>query len=114
MSQCANGTNRLFFFAKSFPGAPIKVTRSKSPVSPAYPKRFWIAPKRFLPIWKLPAALGQNQNAEEESRQSRCRNRRSRSWISYKRQRSRTGSGHLSSADASSAFCDKLCREYGH
>src|SRR5215471_11485894 len=109
MSPCANGTSRSFFFARSSRAAPTKVTAYRWPASPVCPKKFSIAPKKFLPTWKVPAALRQNRSHEEENRPSRCRIRKSHSWICYERQPSRTGSTcHPSRAHASISFCDKL------
>src|SRR5580765_3607200 len=114
MSPCANGTSRSFSSAKSFPAAPTKVTAYKWPASPACPKKSSIVRKKFLPIWKVPAALRQNQSGEEENRPSRCRNRKSRSWTCYKRESVR-GSARVTTsrgADACTWFCDKLCCKY--
>src|SRR5512132_103636 len=91
MSPCANGTSRSFFSAKSSPAALTKVTAYRWPVSPACLKKSSIERKKFLPIWKVLAALKQNQSGEEENRPSRCQNRKSRSWTCYKREPSRTG-----------------------
>src|SRR6266487_6000986 len=109
MSPCANGTNKSFFSAKSSLAAPTKVTAYRWPVSPACLKKSSIAQKKFSPIWKVLAALRQNQSGEEENRPSRCRNRKSRSWTCYKREPSRTGLElHLARSDACIWFCDKL------
>src|SRR5262245_46952325 len=81
MSLCANGTSRLFSFVRSSQAEPTKVTAYRWRVLPVYLKKSSIAPKKFLPIWKVPAALTQNQSGAEENRPSRCRNRKSRSWI---------------------------------
>src|SRR5437667_5407606 len=81
MSPCANGTSKSFFSAKSFPAAPTRVTAYRWPVLPVCRKKSSIARKKFLPIWKVLAALRQNQSGEEENRSSRCRNRKSRNWI---------------------------------
>src|SRR5882724_1342154 len=113
MSPCANGTNRSFFCAKSFPAAQTKVTAYRWPVSPVCLKKSSIARKKFLPIWKVRTALKQNQSGEEENRPSRCRNRKSRNWTCYNRESSRTGSIAISRPDACIWFCDKLCCKYG-
>ena len=76
---------QIIFLRKIIPAVPTKVTAYRWPVSPACPKKSSIARKKFLPIWKVLAALRQNQSGEEENRPSRCRNRKSRSWTCYKR-----------------------------
>src|SRR6476646_11438398 len=86
MSQCANGTSRSFFCGKLSRGAPTKDTGYRSRASPACLKKSSTARKKFLPIWKIPAAVKQNQSGEEENRPSRCRNHKSRSWTCYKRE----------------------------
>src|SRR6266508_2516762 len=109
MSLYANGTSRSFSSANSSLAAPTKATAYRLRASPVCPKKSSIAPKKFLPIWKVPAALRQNQSGGEENRPSRCRNRKSRNWTCYKREPSRTGSScHLARADACTWFCDKL------
>src|SRR5918996_2249448 len=95
MSPCANGTSRSFFSAKSFPAAPTKVTESKSRVSPVYLKKSSIGRKKFSPIWKVPAALKQNQSHEQKNPRSRCPNRKSRNWTCYKREQARAFAVHL-------------------
>src|SRR4029077_4931470 len=82
----ANGMSRSFFSAKSSPAGLTKVTAYRSRASLAYLKKSLIERKKFLPIWKVPAALRQNQSGEEETRPNRCRNPKSRRWICYKRE----------------------------
>src|SRR6266540_3894253 len=109
MSPYANGTSRSFSSAKSSLAAPTKATAYRLRAWPVCPRKSSIAPKKFLPIWKVPAALRQNQSGGEENRPSRCRNRKSRNWTCYKREPSRTGSScHLARADACTWFCDKV------
>src|SRR6476646_2269427 len=86
MSPCANGMSRSFFCAKSSRVAPTKVTAYRSRASPACLKKSSTARKKFLPTWKVPAALRRNQRGEEENRPSRCRNPKNRRWTCYKRQ----------------------------
>src|SRR6266403_1450460 len=57
MSPCANGMSKSFFSAKSFPAAPTRVTAYRWPVSPGCLKKSSIAREKFLPIWKVLAAL---------------------------------------------------------
>src|SRR5882757_376180 len=114
MSPCANGTSKSFFSAKSFPEAPIKVMAYRWPVLPVCLKKSSIARKKFLPTWKVLAALRQNQSGEEKNRPSQCRNRKSRSWTCYNQ--SLRGPARIGSRAAlthASGFCDKLCCEYG-
>src|SRR2546425_1282053 len=115
MSPCANGTNRSFFSAKSFPAAPTRVTAYRWLVSPVCLKKSSIARKKFLPIWKVLAALRQNQSGEEKNRPSRCRNRKSRSWTCYNQslRGPRLGLPSRATLTHASGFCDKLCCEYG-
>src|SRR5882724_11774034 len=110
MSLCANGTSKSFFSAKSFLAAQTKVTAYRWPVSPACLKKSSIARKKSLPIWKVLAALRQNQSGEEENRSSRCRNRKSRSWTCYNQSlRDRLELPSRAALDACIWFCDKLC-----
>src|SRR6267378_51114 len=115
MSLCANGMSRSFFCAKSSRAAPTKVTAFRSRASPACLKKSSIAPKKFLPTWRVPAALRQNQSGEEENRPNRCRNPKSRRWTCYKRESLRGPARVTTFArdDACTCFCDKLCCKYG-
>src|SRR3954453_21006233 len=106
MSPFANGKSRLFFYAKSSPAARTKATAYRSRASPACLKKSSIAPKKFLPIWRVPAAPRQNQNGEEKNRRRQCRNRKSRNWTFYN-ERPRTAI--FARCDACTWFCDKLC-----
>src|SRR6476646_8449746 len=115
MSPCANGMSRSFFCAKSSPAAPTKVTAFRSRASQGCLKKSSIERKRFLLIWKVPAAQRQNQSGEEENRPSRCRNPKSRRWTCYKRESLR-GPARVATftrGDACTWFCDKLCCKYG-
>src|SRR5882762_10192999 len=115
MSLCANGMSRSFFCAKSSRAAPTKVTAFRSRASPACLKKSSIAPKKFLPTWRVPVALRQNQSGEEENRPNRCRNPKSHRWTCYKRESLR-GPARVATfgrGDACTWFCDKLCCKYG-
>ena len=106
---------QIIFLRKIIPAAPTKVTAYRSRASPACLKKSSTARKKFLPIWKVPAALRQNQSGEEENRPSRCRNPKSRRWTCYKREPSRAGSScHLRAGlTHAPGFVISCCCKYG-